>query len=450
MNWRRIAVAGLITGMVAITGCSSNLPETNQGNRNGQRVADSINRREDTYRTTSHRLRSTENTGRTGHYGNRVTRGIHRAANNITGTTRNASNITKNTHGRYNHTYGRNRSLSLGRPQGRIGNTFSYNNHRGYANGLNTNINHGYDMGVTASEQAMVNSRITRSSVTAPEAMVVPNEAVSSPVITNPTRRAASTEKTATKPVETKRKADVKPIDTKRKAKKVETKTETKAHESSPSRTNHARVNTAPKVALQPITQRPRNIRANHVAPNATVQRSTRATHSNNQQVKHSNKRVSRYGMNANRTVKNNDVKRTNIGITPNTKVNRTINTNINRTNNGYYSTQDIGLNTNMMQTVAVVNHDDINITNDEMAFFRKKTEEPTTPTTPEMPAPAEPAPTGLEESYDDNYENNYDDSDTNNNNDDTDNATEDNNLPQPVPSTPRYPARTVTQRLMK
>jgi len=114
MNWRRIAVTGLVAGMVTITGCATNLPETNQGNRNGQRVADAVNHRADTYRTTNHRLGVTENGGtyRTNGIAERTTRGINRVAND----------------------------LNLGRPHGRVGNTFRYGHHNGEAHTINNNV----------------------------------------------------------------------------------------------------------------------------------------------------------------------------------------------------------------------------------------------------------------------------------------------------------------------
>lgn len=92
MNWRRIVVTGLVAGMVTVTGCASNLPETNQGNRNGQRVADAVNHRPDSYRSTNINENVTRNSS--SNIAQRATRGINRIAND----------------------------LSLGRPNGRVGN----------------------------------------------------------------------------------------------------------------------------------------------------------------------------------------------------------------------------------------------------------------------------------------------------------------------------------------
>lgn len=126
MNWRRIAITGTLAGMIAATGCSSGLPETNQGNRNGQRVVDSVNGRIDTYSTTrgtntNRDLDGRRTNGLVGTYDNgivsgerdgdgnsvirRATRGVNRAARGIGDTAR---------------------DLNLGRPQGRIGNAFRY------------------------------------------------------------------------------------------------------------------------------------------------------------------------------------------------------------------------------------------------------------------------------------------------------------------------------------
>lgn len=229
MKWKQVAAAALITGMVAITGCSSNLPETNQGNRNGQRVADAVNRREDTYRTTSNRLGMTENNYgyNNGRYAKerstdgilgRTTRGIRRAADNVTGAVRGTGGSTyryhKNTHGRYNNYNGTprhytqngnykrsfNRSLNLGRPQGRIGNTYRYGNHPAYAYGINhATPELGYDMGVSVTQQAAVSNAIA------------PNRAINTSNTSNravPTRNVKNTtEKTETKVIDTKRSA---------------------------------------------------------------------------------------------------------------------------------------------------------------------------------------------------------------------------------------------------
>lgn len=100
MNFRQIAVTGLVAGMVAITGCSSNLPDNNQGNRNGQRVADAVNRRPDTYRGT----RIGEDSTAVGHSiknaANKAAHSVERATRQVGDTVagRNTErNVTRNT-----------------------------------------------------------------------------------------------------------------------------------------------------------------------------------------------------------------------------------------------------------------------------------------------------------------------------------------------------------------
>jgi hypothetical protein len=44
MNWRKALTAGAVAGMLAISGCSSNVPENNLGNRNGIRLTESVAR----------------------------------------------------------------------------------------------------------------------------------------------------------------------------------------------------------------------------------------------------------------------------------------------------------------------------------------------------------------------------------------------------------------------
>jgi len=305
MNWRRIAVTGLVVGMVAVTGCSSNIPENNHGNRNGERVSSAINRHN--YTTT------------------RAT--------------------TRNTHGRYNTTYRTGvdgvsrpkRSLNLGRPHGRIGNAFRYNHNRGYANGVNHNI-HNYDMGVTAAEQAVVNNRVTRSTVTP---AIPHNDTIVTP------------QKPATKRVDTKR------TTTRSTTPKAATKTHTPAPKPAPPLTT-----TAPPLLGRPATH------GRKTAPRLAQNRST-VTRNTNKRVPLTQKRATR--------------------------------------NANYRNARNIGLATNMEQTVAVMNSDD-------MVFFRKKVEEPQT-----MPEQAQPEQSSMafddsvydDSVYDDNYENtNVNDSD--------------------------------------
>jgi hypothetical protein len=116
MNFKRIFAVMAIGGMLAVTGCSSNTPARNQGNRNGQRVADAANRRADSYAGIDH----TEGTGRT-------TRGLFGR------NTDNGSRITRT----------ENRSTTLGRPHYRAGNTFRRGNTRTTAQALEHNSNYG-------------------------------------------------------------------------------------------------------------------------------------------------------------------------------------------------------------------------------------------------------------------------------------------------------------------
>jgi len=324
INWKNFAITGLVVGMVAVTGCSSNLPETNQGNRNGQRVADAVNRREDTYRTTSNRLAYTENSGTYHTNGalDRTTRNIRHAADKITHPTR---NTTRNTV---------NNPLNVGRPQGRIGNAFHYGNETSHVTGLNEVT--AYDMGVTASEQALVNTRTTRNTTV--------NPAVA------PATTAVTTPKTDTKRIDTKRKATP--------AKKVETTTENKSNLITP---------TVSVIRQAPAVVAPTNHRT------ITNKPVTRSRH-NNVKTHNNVNRNSRYGMSLNTNA---------YGI-------------------GTLGGETLGLNPYAEQSVVVTSTDD-------MAFFRKKTEEPTTPeVTPPATMPA-PESSDLDSSYDDSGYDDYD-----------------------------------------
>lgn len=327
MNWKRIAVTGLVAGMVAATGCSTNLPETNQGNRNGQRVADAVNRREDTYRTTSNRLAYTEGNDVGNGLVGRTTRGVRRAADNVTNSVantvnhakRNTNHIRPNTH----------------RVQGRIGNTYRYGGERTHVEGMRNAVTHGYDMGVTAQEQATVNTRVTRS--------------------TTPTKR----------------------VDTKRDASKKVDHKETTTH------TTQAAPAITPRIVRQAPTIKPATRRHANTTTRSSATRNT-GNRNNHRQVTRKQARKhattanqhNRYGMNL---------------------------------NNRYATGNVLGLNAIPEQTVAVINHDDHVVTrvnDDDMAFFRKKTEEPTTPEVTPAPAitPAETSDESFDESYDDTY----------------------------------------------
>ena len=176
-NWRKILVVGMVAGMVAVTGCSSNVPETNQGNRNGQRVVDAVNRRTDSYGlnrayNTGVRTvrgfnrgfrRAARNDGAAGtrHYNHVAHPGV-KVDNNSqyrhpgigTGTARNTPNRSTN---------------ALNR--GRIGHTFGYDQSQyGHMNGVD-NEHGGYDLGQRAGIRASnstgntanLNNRVVRS-----------------------------------------------------------------------------------------------------------------------------------------------------------------------------------------------------------------------------------------------------------------------------------------------
>ena len=341
INWRKIAAAGLITGMVAITGCSSNLPETNQGNRNGQRVADAVNRREDTYRTTSNRLGITENTNsyNRNSYGEgivgRTTRGIRRAADNVTGVTRGVGRNRYRTN---------NRSLNLGRPHGRIGNTYRYSNHRGYNQGINNrHYNaYGYDMGIPTSEQAIVDGAVTRNTATVP---AIPHRSPINRAATNRATNNNTTEKTETKV-----------IDTKRKAKPNSTKTQNPKPNTTATNPTRSASKAAPKLTINHAAVSPRNYHKSvqvpfQVAPELNINHIAHSTAKNNTRRVRSD--ANRYGMSLN-----------------NKRV--------------------AAVNADNNHTIAVANIDD-SVVFDQTAFFRKKNDEPTQPTVPEAPAPVAP-----------------------------------------------------------
>jgi len=442
LNWRRIAITGFVAGMIAVTGCSTNLPETNQGNRNGQRVADAVNRREDTYRTTSNRLAETENTGILG----RTTRGIRNATHNITNPTRS--------------TGVRGNSLNLGRPEGRVGNTFRYGNNTGTTRGLNNGLrNRAYpidncagsicrpDMGATTSDQALVNSRVTRSTTIAPAAATETN---------NELNRVSIPDKPETKRIDTKRQAPKANHTTK--PKKAETTPNVTRSApapapavmpAAPATTPQAVPKPAPKSVSRAASRTTANKstvnrvtakRTNNAIANKTVTNNTvanRGRHVANNAATH-NQNATRYGMTPHRVTQNH----TNNTNRPNRAARRGYE-NKNHTNKIVRNSRPISRNFAMEQTVAVVNTDDstaindINEMNDDLAFFRKKTEE--TPVTPDVPAP-NTVPENQPQSYDDTYDNGY--------------FTTVNPEPaaQPAPTTPArtLPTRTASTRVMK
>ncbi|MCL2528305.1 MAG: hypothetical protein FWE42_07785 [Defluviitaleaceae bacterium] len=187
MNWRKIAVTGLVAGMIAFTGCSSNMPETNQGNRNGQRVVDSVNHRTDSYGITRGRTNTTRRVD--GTRGTRhMNRGFRRAARhdgvnhglgrttpgvrhhgNVNSGINRTPNRSVNTHSRHNTTHGR------------VGHTFGYDAY-GYMQGLEHDG--GYDLGRPAGnginrvatpnpqKRTNINNRVVRSAPGASTARV--------------------------------------------------------------------------------------------------------------------------------------------------------------------------------------------------------------------------------------------------------------------------------------
>ena len=199
-NWRRILVTGLVAGMVAVTGCSSNLPETNQGNRNGQRVVDAVNRRTDSYalnRTRADGVRTTR-AGRTARNYRGVrgfNRGFRRAALND-GTVARDGIVRRNYSHRglgpahYNHTNTGtaarnipNRTAGM-HNRGRVGHTFGYGQY-----GETLGLDGGYDLGQSAGTRmtpnaANIDKRVVRNT---------PATTPSSTTARNITRRSTAT-----------------------------------------------------------------------------------------------------------------------------------------------------------------------------------------------------------------------------------------------------------------
>jgi len=198
-NWRKILVTGLVAGMVAFTGCSSNLPETNQGNRNGQRVVDAVNGRTDTYNgvnrtrgftrsNRTNRANRANNTHRT--YGARglrdMNRGFRRAVRNDGARHYNNHNLGYDGVARRTP----QRSVNTHNGYGRVGHTFGYEMD-GYAQGL---VNDGaYDYGQRAGDRfgtetprrstAGINNRVVRKTpVAAPNRITTPNRTTGSTV----------------------------------------------------------------------------------------------------------------------------------------------------------------------------------------------------------------------------------------------------------------------------
>ncbi|MCL2225153.1 MAG: hypothetical protein FWB96_09345 [Defluviitaleaceae bacterium] len=125
MNFKRLIAITAVAGMLAVTGCSSNTPNRNQGNRNGQRVADAVNNRPDSY--TNDRVETSR-----GLFG-RTTRGMNSNANS-----------------RYTRT--NNRATTFARPHHRAGSTFHRGPVRNQAHAItntDTVANNAYNMNHT-------------------------------------------------------------------------------------------------------------------------------------------------------------------------------------------------------------------------------------------------------------------------------------------------------------
>jgi len=355
MNWRRIIATGTVAGMIAVTGCSTNLPETNQGNRNGQRVVDAANRRSDTYRTTRNSAYNRSATTR----GDGI---IGRAVRDV------MPNRSVN------------RSSNFGRPHARIGNAFRYGNtHYGRTQGLN---NRGYDMGITTNDSAIVNSRTNRASQ--PTRSTTPNTTKTITNNTAPkvnkatkttTRSAASntaqktTRNTAPKATTTRNKA------TNSHAEKVHVIPHDIAMDALSKNTHPA-----------PVAKEMRNAQSRHrSAVNRQNRQSTRdITRSRNTTAKPRVQNENGYGMNLyqNRAARRaQQFNRTNQKYTSN-RVGKNYVTHKNTRNR-------VGVVPASQQTVAVMNNDDV-------AFFNRKTEPATpevTPNTAPSTTPAAPMP---------------------------------------------------------
>ncbi|MCL2571449.1 MAG: hypothetical protein FWE11_03520 [Defluviitaleaceae bacterium] len=170
-NWRKIVVTGMVAGMIAFTGCSSNVPETNQGNRNGQRVVDAVNNRAGNYNAGR-----TRNTTRRAD-GTRVTRGFNRGVNRGAHHGRHGVNHNVGTSTHATRTPHRSTTNRVANPQrGRVGHTFGYD-HSGYADSLYHDG--GYDLahyggintatpGAQRNNSTSINNRVVRSTPATP------------------------------------------------------------------------------------------------------------------------------------------------------------------------------------------------------------------------------------------------------------------------------------------
>jgi len=255
----------MVAGMIAVTGCSSNVPDTNQGNRNGQRVVDAVNRRTDSYGFTRAR-----------NNGDRATRGFNRGLRRTTGTdrtvrTRHYNNVAHpglglDGAGHYRHNTGTQRSTPSHNTntfnRGRVGHTFGYNQY-GNVSGIDGEYG-GYDLGQRAGTRvnnpnnaANLNNRVVRSTParntinnTAAKA-VQPTRNTGSTKTVKPTRSTGSTR--AVKP--TRSTASTKAVKPTRSA--AHTKTVQPTRNTRPARSTHTnRHNTAarPSTTARPNT----------------------------------------------------------------------------------------------------------------------------------------------------------------------------------------------------
>ena len=435
MNWRSIAITGLVAGMVAVTGCSTNLPETNQGNRNGQRVADAVNRREDTYRTTSNRLAHTENNDYMGrHIKNKD------ANRSVTSTVRNAADKAVNTANRFATAPSRN--LNLGRPEGRIGNAFRYGGETGRP-GVVTNNNGG---------------TVSRSAINhlAPTPTEYSTHMAENATVVNDS--APATHKNNVN-------ATVKPIDTRRDDSKVKSKKEVK-HETRHDSKDSKVIGEAPEIANTSNRTTSRAAVNNNVANSsldgnrAMQSHMTPSTRTTTRNTKGATQRPTlnnsttinnRHAV-ANTPAKemtldtNNRIEKQNHNkrINKTTRATRNSNKRVaNKNSTRNQSIKNIG-RVVTDETVPVVSTDDsFNIEN-EVALFRKKIDEQTQPATPAVP---EVKPTPDAQSYDDSYYYDVDDSIEN----DTPSVEKPSNEApsQTAPSVVPVPARPA-QRVMK
>ncbi|MCL1844228.1 MAG: hypothetical protein FWF79_10490 [Defluviitaleaceae bacterium] len=432
MNWRRIIAVGTVAGMLVVTGCSSNMPETNQGNRNGQRVADSVNRRGDSYR--NYNAYDANHSGRTtrGMFG-RTTRGARRDASRETNREMTGETTNRATR-RYTRTP--NRSSSFGRPQNRIG----------------TTVRRGYDRGVVHNIEN--------------QPAVLPQAVPSNPVTNSaPARNVTGSRKAAGN---TTRSNNV---------------SRNTAHKATKNTTRSATSNTAHKATSS--TTRSNNVSRNTEIRHNAARRSSAATpHTRvTSTVNHANrvnraKPVRQYGMNRTTRGVSRSVNRganRNVNRNANRNVNRSVNQSMNRAtrrasnrvNNSTVSKNmynRYAFNNNALtgiglapveQTVSVLNHE-AEFANETAIFDKLKNRNAPEEQAPsETPAPASPTSLAAAISYDDTQNDNDNEADSNtdntdNNNDNTENQpSAPDEAPESTPAPSTYvPTRAAIRRM--